>query len=67
MLLHHDDTYYVELCAGGFRLTLGMYDAPKLAARARTTRLRGIFDAHNATSTFWMCSRLRSPSQHDNR
>jgi hypothetical protein len=27
-------TFYAELCAGGFLLTLGTYDTPELAARA---------------------------------
>jgi hypothetical protein len=26
-------TYYAEFCAGSYRLTLGTYDAPELAAR----------------------------------
>jgi hypothetical protein len=29
-----NDTYYVELRAGGFRLTLGTYEALELAVRA---------------------------------
>jgi hypothetical protein len=32
-----NDTYYAELRAGSFRLTLGTYDAPELAARAYDT------------------------------
>jgi hypothetical protein len=32
-----NDTYYAELRVGGFRLTLGMYDAPELAVRAYDT------------------------------
>jgi hypothetical protein len=29
-----NDTFYAKICVGGFRLTLGMYNTPELAARA---------------------------------
>jgi hypothetical protein len=32
-----NSTYYAELRIGGFRLTLGTFDAPELAARAYDT------------------------------